>query len=384
MRMKDLMILAEASNGFVGGSNVDAFPDMSLTECASQLPVAILESQLSLHDMVSEQNDTLVEAAVSAITSGTSADFSSITEGAWENLKNKIKAFFDKIVKFISSIIAKIELQINKIRMTGKQMYSKYHDSDALKKDFTGMTFNGYKFGAKNPFVDPASMTDVRKLITSSAKEVIDPIQFANNAKAVQGAGDKKAAVNALQSTLDKMSETTADEHKEAFAKALCSAKINGGSTWAQDVKKELYGDKVDLKYGTDFTAKGVLDGLNNPADLDAVKQAYQKLKTAVEKDRDDLSKTADTFKTDNESKGDAEQASASIALANKYFSAYLSIYQDCTSVITSVQNIRVSFEQEKVKQQKNMLAKMLTFKAEKKNADAADAEYVDDFEIEL
>ena len=94
-----LMTLAEASTGFVGGSIVDEFPGMSLSECAGRLPVVCLESQIELTRAVAEQNEAIVEATINAIQYGNSAEADSLVEGAFESIINHIKSFFAKIKK---------------------------------------------------------------------------------------------------------------------------------------------------------------------------------------------------------------------------------------------------------------------------------------------
>ena len=147
-----LMNLSEAATGFKGGSIVDELPGLSLTEATAGLPVVILESQIELNESVMAQNEALVESVIVGLQSGTQADVDSLTEGAFETLVNKIKAFFEKLRKWVNSIIAKLTVQIDKMRLSGTQMLAKYKDSKMLNHSFEDLTVNGYKFEKKDPF----------------------------------------------------------------------------------------------------------------------------------------------------------------------------------------------------------------------------------------
>ena len=297
LNLEKLMSLSEAATGFQGGSIVDELPGLSLTEATAGLPVAIMESQIELHESVMAQNEAMVNTIVESIQAGTSIEAESLTEGAFETIKNKIKAFFEKIKKWIKGIIAKLTVQIDKTRMTGKQMLAKYKGSKMLNHSFEDLTVNGYKFEKKDPF-----------------------------AAAENFVGDPLALI-----------------------------------------------DKVDLKFGEDFTLASVEADLGG-GDLDAIRTSYNKLLNAVNKNEAEIQKAADAFKKENVSKEPGKDAPKAIGIANNYFTAFLSVYQDCTAVIGAIQDIRVNYEKAKVNQAKAIYARMLTYKKkDDKNEDAAD-----------
>lgn len=369
LNIEKLMSLSEAATGFQGGSIVDELPGMSLTEATGRLPVIIMESQIELHESVMAQNEVMVESIVESIQAGTPADVMSLTEGAFETIKTKIKNFFDKIKKWIKGIIAKLTVQIDKTRMTGKQMLAKYKNSKMLNHSFDDLTVNGYKFEKKDPFAAADNFVgDPLGLIMKAVPELPAPGAFAAKAKT---AGDD---VTALEAELEKIKDISAKERKLAFAQAMTSGvEMSDGDSWQNELKKELYGDKVDLKFGEDFTLQSVESDLSGE-DLDAIRTSYNKLLTAVTKNEGEIQKAADAFKKDNVSKEPGKDAPKAIGIANSYFTAFLSIYQDCTAVISSVQDIRVNYEKAKVAQAKAIYARMLTYKKkDDKNEDAAD-----------
>ena len=369
LNLEKLMSLSEAAGGFQGGSIVDELPGLSLTEATAGLPVAIMESQIELHESVMAQNEAMVESIVESIQAGTPAEVESLTEGAFETIKNKIKAFFEKIKKWIKGIIAKLTVQIDKTRMTGKQMLAKYKGSKMLNHSFEDLTVNGYKFEKKDPFAAAENFVgDPLGLIQKGVPELPAPGAFAAKAKAAD------ADVSALEADLEKIKDISAKDRKLAFAQVMTSGvELSDGDSWQNELKKELYGDKVDLKFGEDFTLASVEADLGG-GDLDAIRTSYNKLLNAVNKNEAEIQKAADAFKKENVSKEPGKDAPKAIGIANNYFTAFLSVYQDCTAVIGAIQDIRVNYEKAKVNQAKAIYARMLTYKKkDDKNEDAAD-----------
>ncbi len=386
MNVSALMSLTEAAVGFNGGSIVDEFPQMTLEECAGRLPVVIMESSIELCDMVQTHNDALVEAAVGQIQTGSDAGYTSLVEGAFDTIKSKITAIFEKIKKFVKSIIDKLGVQINKVRMTGKQMWARYKDSEMLNHSFDDLVVNGYKFEKKDPFGPLDSyIGDPRALIKKGVPDCPSPEEFSSNAAAITtsaGGDDSKVPQNIekYQGILEKMKETTSEDRKLAFAKELLNGiDLSDGSSWLGDLKTELYGDKVDLTYGTDFTLDTVKADLQGE-DLDKVRAGYNKLLNALNKNEKELQSAADKFKKDNKNTEPGKDLPKLIGLANEYFTQYLAIYQDCTGVISSISSTRVSYVNAKVNQAKSVFAKMLTYK--KKKDESADFEGLDEFDI--
>lgn len=381
MDVRKLMSLTEAATGFNGGAICDEFPHMSLSECAARLPVFLMESQIDLAAMSQAQNDQLVEATVTAIQTGDQSGYVSLIEGAFETIKNKISAIFAKIKKFVKSIIDKLGVQINKVKMTGKQMWERYKNSEMLNHSFEDLVVNGYKFDKKDPFTSlDGYMANPRGLIEKAVPQCPKPEKFASDAATAHGAGDAQAAIDMHQADLDKLKEISSEDRKLACANELLSGiDLSDGSSWMKDLKTELYGDKVDLTYGTDFDLESVKKALMGE-DLDKVRASYNKLLNALNKDEKDLQSAADKFKKDNKNNEQGKDLPKLISLANEYFTAYLGIYQDCTGVISAVASTRISYVNDQVAQAKNMLAKMLTYK--KKKDESTDFEGMDEFDV--
>lgn len=390
LELNKLMALSESSGGFTGGSYVDELPDMSLDEAVNMLPVIIVESQIELTDSRMHHNNLLVEATVSAAAMGTEPDFGPIVEMSFEDIKKKIKAFFDKIIKFLKSIINKLSLQIDKMRMSGHQLYEKYKDSKLLQgKSFKDLTFNGYKIMGKDDiFADTKkfeSEPGIRELIKKAIPGCVDYDEFGKTYKA--GIAVDSKAENPLVKATEKLSGITQADRQVAMAKLLTGEKSLTAGDWEGAIKKKLYGEKVDIAYGKDgFTLDALAAMLKDPADLDAIKEAYARVEKAAHEFHDKIQRAIDDLSSQSDklesAKGDNSAKTNRNSLVSSYYSAYMGVVSDSYAVINKVQSLKYNFQKTRYDQAKQMFGKMLSWKSEKKdNNDASDVD--DDGEIE-
>lgn len=390
LELNKLMALSESSGGFTGGSYVDELPDMSLDEAVNMLPVIIVESQIELTDSRMHHNNLLVEATVSAAAMGTEPDFGPIVEMSFEDIKKKIKAFFDKIIKFLKSIINKLSLQIDKMRMSGHQLYEKYKDSKLLQgKSFKGLTFNGYKIMGKDDiFADTKkfeSEPGIRELIKKAIPGCVDYDEFGKTYKA--GIAVDSKAENPLVKATEKLSGITQADRQVAMAKLLTGEKSLTAGDWEGAIKKKLYGEKVDIAYGKDgFTLDALAAMLKDPADLNAIKEAYARVEKAAHEFHDKIQRAIDDLSSQSDklesAKGDNSAKTNRNSLVSSYYSAYMGVVSDSYAVINKVQSLKYNFQKTRYDQAKQMFGKMLSWKSEKKdNNDASDVD--EDGEIE-
>jgi len=390
LELNKLMALSESSGGFTGGSYVDELPDMSLDEAVNMLPVIIVESQIELTDSRMHHNNLLVEATVSAAAMGTEPDFGPIVEMSFEDIKKKIKAFFDKIIKFLKSIINKLSLQIDKMRMSGHQLYEKYKDSKLLQgKSFKDLTFNGYKIMGKDDiFADTKkfeSEPGIRELIKKAIPGCVDYDEFGKTYKA--GIAVDSKAENPLVKATEKLSGITQADRQVAMAKLLTGEKSLTAGDWEGAIKKKLYGEKVDITYGKDgFTLDALAAMLKDPADLNAIKEAYARVEKAAHEFHDKIQRAIDDLSSQSDklesAKGDNSAKTNRNSLVSSYYSAYMGVVSDSYAVINKVQSLKYNFQKTRYDQAKQMFGKMLSWKSEKKdNNDASDVD--DDGEIE-
>lgn len=390
LELNKLMALSESSGGFTGGSYVDELPDMSLDEAVNMLPVIIVESQIELTDSRMHHNNLLVEATVSAAAMGTEPDFGPIVEMSFEDIKKKIKAFFDKIIKFLKSIINKLSLQIDKMRMSGHQLYEKYKDSKLLQgKSFKDLTFNGYKIMGKDDiFADTKkfeSEPGIRELIKKAIPGCVDYDEFGKTYKA--GIAVDSKAENPLVKAAEKLSGITQADRQVAMAKLLTGEKSLTAGDWEGAIKKKLYGEKVDIAYGKDgFTLDALAAMLKDPADLNAIKEAYARVEKAAHEFHDKIQRAIDDLSSQSDklesAKGDNSAKTNRNSLVSSYYSAYMGVVSDSYAVINKVQSLKYNFQKTRYDQAKQMFGKMLSWKSEKKdNNDASDVD--EDGEIE-
>ena len=390
LELNKLMALSESSGGFTGGSYVDELPDMSLDEAVNMLPVIIVESQIELTDSRMHHNNLLVEATVSAAAMGTEPDFGPIVEMSFEDIKKKIKAFFDKIIKFLKSIINKLSLQIDKMRMSGHQLYEKYKDSKLLQgKSFKDLTFNGYKIMGKDDiFADTKkfeSEPGIRELIKKAIPGCVDYDEFGKTYQA--GIAVDSKAENPLVKATEKLSGITQADRQVAMAKLLTGEKSLTAGDWEGAIKKKLYGEKVDIAYGKDgFTLDALAAMLKDPADLNAIKEAYARVEKAAHEFHDKIQRAIDDLSSQSDklesAKGDNSAKTNRNSLVSSYYSAYMGVVSDSYAVINKVQSLKYNFQKTRYDQAKQMFGKMLSWKSEKKdNNDASDVD--EDGEIE-
>ena len=321
---------------------------------------------------------------------GTEPDFGPIVEMSFEDIKKKIKAFFDKIIKFLKSIINKLSLQIDKMRMSGHQLYEKYKDSKLLQgKSFKDLTFNGYKIMGKDDiFADTKkfeSEPGIRELIKKAIPGCVDYDEFGKTYKA--GIAVDSKAENPLVKATEKLSGITQADRQVAMAKLLTGEKSLTAGDWEGAIKKKLYGEKVDIAYGKDgFTLDALAAMLKDPADLNAIKEAYARVEKAANEFHDKIQRAIDDLSSQSDklesAKGDNSAKTNRNSLVSSYYSAYMGVVSDSYAVINKVQSLKYNFQKTRYDQAKQMFGKMLSWKSEKKdNNDASDVD--DDGEIE-
>lgn len=379
MKFSELLALSEASTGYVGGTYVDEMPHLTLEECVSSLTESILADQISLYESNMKQNDSLVEATLSG------GNIDTLVEMSFQSIKEKVIAFFQKIAKFFKSIIAKLKVQIDKLRMSGQQLYRKYKNDPRLRTtDYSDLTFEGYKFSDKEIFTAAAKYeTDTESLV----------VEVLGNKVATMA--DKAESAEELEKASEAMKDLSHNERVSNMAKALTGISSLSEDAWEADVKKEIYGDKETLKYNSDWTLSSIAPILEKSPGLSKIVDEYTKIESAVTKYRKSLeSDLADNEKVWAEQNkntpvgsADQEPTKSNIKYQNActaYYNALIAVIQDAYSTIGRVKQIKLDYEKAKNNQAKQMFGKMLTYKGKKDNNDASDFEDVEDFEIEL
>lgn len=422
MNIAELMALSEAA-GFSGGSAsfVDEYPHMSLSECVAALPMFIVESQIEGIESTRQYNEAMVECAMESMRSGVIDESAvmELNEKGLDSIKTAVKNFFARIKKFIDSIVAKLKVAIDKIRLSGKQLWSKYGNDPDLKdtSKLKNLTYDGYKFaessfktgdfdgpkGAEDlikaayggdaftPDKAKSKFNDARKYTVDyksgmserEARELADKKDTSvgggtMTAQYKKGSDEHLAAIDAL---IEKLGELSSKERSTKMAEAL-SGQNGLGEDWREELRKKLWGDKVTMTYGKDgFELKAVGELLSNPTDLDNVRLEYEKLRKSVGDYETDLNKDLDEY---TKNSGDKNAASVINGKIASYYSKYMEAIKDAYGVITGIKGIRVDYERKKAEQARSMFGMMISAAKKKAKPDNNDVEIDEDLMFEI
>lgn len=366
-----LMNLAEAATGFHGNDNVDYYPSMSLDEAMCALPIAISDMQCERSVETQKQNEALVESAIEALRYGGSMDTSAITEGVLDTLKSTVKKVFDRIRKFLVSIVNKLKVQIDKIRMNGTQLVNRYGDtvkaksfnSDCKVNDYNILENKSAETIINNVHKYMAKPEDLRTSIfpTADMNKIYDTVY----GKTVEEINTK------TNDAISKLSDETAAERRMKLANAITGKSLSGDK-WRDELRKDLYGnDRVDIAYGSGgFTAENVIDFLKNPVSLTHMKSDFNALKTACDRDQSQLEKSVEimgrelTNMVAKESEDERTYTKALTDAANTYTGKILDVVSDTYSILSELGRMVVKFEQARINLATRMFKKMMDFKS--------------------
>ena len=404
--ISELMALSEASTGFIGGAAVDYLPGMSLTEATAALPIAIMESQLEFYDMVEQNNTAMMEAVVNGIRYGgiDESALIAINEASAEGLGAKIKSFFEKILKFIRSVIEKLKFQINRIRMNGKQLWAKYKDSERARKveNFKDYKYNGYKnmlkagdngvnFAKASAFdgedgganlIKIAIGGDVNlpQLLSSLGSELAGSDYADDDA----GKSAAEAAGKPFKDATEKLTEMDKDEIVGRMASQLCGEDGLDGS-WQETIREKMYGDKEELEYGKDFNINQIGDLVSNPQDLEKIASEYKKFETSVNKYKTKLEKDVSAINKARDKSSNAGHRDVN-SKASAFVSAYITRLGDAYGVISEVKNLRTTYYMSANDQATAILGQLLALggKKSKKSDEASDFEDFEMYALEM
>ena len=402
-----LMGLTEAARGYRGGRSYDAMPGLSLTEASA---VGVLSVENAVLDMLHEDaaySEALVEATVTAVRTGSTYRLNSLTESAFDSLKEKIGKIFKKVIEFFKSIVEKLKVQFNKIRMSGTQLYNKYKDTDYIRgKSFRDLSIEGYKFktGA-NIFPAAAGFESgdgltmlIAKAYGTAGDKLIEksksvPVATANTKENV----DKYC--KEVTKITDELKGTKSTAERQAdIAQLLTGVSKLRGSDWLSQLKRELWGSKTNLKYGKDFTLDTVARLLAEPTNLKEILDEYDGVISALEEEdtkfADQITEASDKLQAamddsrpvDPNDKVTEEHNTNRTSLISSYGAiktAHANLITTCTGVINQVKSTKRDYIEAQVKQAHAIFRKMMSWKEKTtQNSDAA-IDYVDlDFDV--
>lgn len=337
-----LMALSESANGFNGGSFVDEMPNYTLDEAVCYLPMMIMESQIEQYDMTAAQNEAIVEAVVSSVQTGDNSAFESINEGAIKGLIEKAKALFDKIIKGLTAIIAKIKAFIIARKSKSKEFYEKYAAKvdEAKCKD---LTYTGYTF-KKDIKVD----ADVAGIIKSVYGD-----QYAN------------FDANKTPESVDELTDDHAGRMRQVASEAT-GIELKQ-QDWSNELTGILYDDnkKTEMKYGTEcFSLAAVQKTLVDIKPVEELQKKYEGMLTSV---KGELNRIGTFQESEKNEEGNTRY---------KYLNNYLTAYQEVYNALSMVNATAKKYYDAKWSQATKMLMTMASLgkKVEEKSAKKEEA----------
>lgn len=404
--ISELMALSEASTGFIGGTAVDYLPGMSLTEATAALPIAIMESQLEFYDMVEQNNTAMMEAVVNGIRYGgiDESALIAINEASAEGLGAKIKSFFEKILKFIRSIIEKLKFQINRIRMNGKQLWSEYKNSARVRnvENFKDYKYHGYKnmlkdgeggvnFKNASNFDSEQGGNDLIKIAIGENINIAEMISSLGDKQVSQDYTDDEAGKTAAEEAgksfkdaTEKLTEMDKDEIVGRMASTLCGESGLDGS-WQETIREKMYGDKEDLEYGKDFDINKIGDLVSKADNLEHIASEYKKFEVGVNKYKNTLNGYITNINKAHDKSGNAGRRYVTDKAAT-FVNAYITRLGDAYSVIADVKNLRTAYHKAANNQATAILGQLLALggKKVKKTDESSDFEDFEMYALEM
>ena len=382
MNYSNLRTLAEGAVGYSGGTATDTLPELTLMEAARTLPVVCLECQCDFIGISSHHNSALVEAAVTAVSTGTEMDASGLVEASMESIKKKIEEMFAKLKKFIESIFAKLTLAIDKMKMSGQALWTRYKDNKALDQDFSksNLVISGYKFASDSAglFNNVAKYDkDIEGLVKTAFKDgsVKVPAEFRAEMEKSSAGATGTQDFKSQSKVVDDLKAVDQKEREGLVVTALTG--YNLGSDWQTELKRKLGMDtKVDIKYGENgFDKAGIGAILGSKSQLSGIKTQYENLAAGLTSYKSELDAELEKIRTIISKNGnDKEKTNETnlLSVASSYYSAYIAIVSQVISLMSSVKRQNLTFEKARYDQAKAMLVKMLNYKAPRDNNDAS------------
>lgn len=377
MKSAQTLVSMAANQGFLGGSYPDQLPHLTLTEAVNRLPTIIMEAQM---DFITDYGRT--RKVLSEATTGV------ILESAIDTLKTKIETFFENILKWVRSIIAKLKIQVERIYLTGQELYEKYKDKLGTDADYRELVFEGYRFAAGSGIID--SLKDnydanIESLVKSGLNKAginnvklprqfsYELIQLANQTPSGQKIdADKSAELNEY---INDMIDVGHSERSAAMASVLAGRTLQAG--WEEEVHRQAYGEKGPIRYGSDMFHPRVIGQVLRDNTLSNCIDGYYKLESSIRDYRSvlkgELSRVWEEFYEYTDS-GNMPGNLSATALINKYYSAYISAVSDALNAAIKLKAIKINYFVDMRKQAVSMLIKMVNTSAGVVN-DSADSE---------
>lgn len=364
--MTDIKTLMEASGmhkGFLGAEYVDRLPHLTLIEATSQLPCIVVEEQINMMSVGRPVRTNLSEAAMQ-----------SINESALGTLKDKVEAFFQRMLKWVRSIIAKLKVHIDRINLTGEELFKKYVDKLGKDSDYHGITFNGYRFAAGSKIIydiKDSFDANIEELVKNGLhrlgiQHVMLPHEFGIRMKGLarkvpEGQTISKDVVDEINDGIDRITDLTHEERTTAMASVLSGRAMVDG--WEDDLRSRCWGEKGPINYGTDMFIPRVIGKVLKDDALGECMEGYRRLERAIQDYRGrlkgELADLWDEFYVTTDTLNLPGNLSAQSMIA-RYYNVYIGCVSDALNAATRLKSLKVSFHTDMHHQAVSMLVKLV------------------------
>ena len=361
--IKTLMENTGAHRGFIGAEYVDRLGHLTLIEATSQLPCIVAESQIGFTTGARSIRAGLNESTIQVIQ-----------ESALGTLRDKIEAFFQRMLKWIRSIIAKLKVQIDRIKLSGAELFEKYADKLGKDADYRELTYEGYRFaqGSKTIFAlkdnFDANIEDLVKsgLQKAGITKVTLPHEFgiilrglARKVPVGDTLPDDK--VEAIRNEIDDITDMSRDERVAAMASVLAGRTMS--ENWEDDIRDAAWGEKGPIRYGTDMFSPQVIGQVLKDKYLSECLEGYRRLEKSIQDYRSrlkgELANLWDEFYQTTDSNNLPGNLGAQ-SLINRYYSVYISCVTDALGAATRLKALKVSFYTDMHRQAVSMLVRLV------------------------
>ena len=363
----------------------DTLPGVSLTEATAMIPRVIMESQLELLRNVDDTNTALVEEVVRAVTLQESAQLEPITESAVSKLTDFIKAFFQKVISMLKSVVAKIKAKVDVVIKDSKELWNKYGEMLKNATIDRKVMVSGYSF----PNVE---YTDPRKLLS---EEAIGDIAGVNQGNVtVSPGGFEKVFSSVTKGTpRDEVANdwlSAFEERSSSKRKQLTVEKLVDFDVDEDDIERSLInGIRGQIKDYTWGQGPFCFDWIKNTmlnmgTYFGQILKCYHETIDALEDYEDKLLKSVKRLterQVDDGAGGDTQARGASLAVA--YYNRWLAATGDVVSGVTMVMNARTQSMYTRFTQAGEFIRKAIaSAKKGGKNEDTGDLSDFDDWDV--
>ena len=348
-------------NGYSFGSAPefeDYFPHLSLDECSHEFTMDCINANISLYESIGAEHDRETAAVFKSLTEGVEIDYVALDEEAKEGVLAKIKKFFERIKNFLSSLISKLKMHIDKMFADNEKIVNKYKNSEAFNdtEALRALKFNGPGLSAE-PFNKSATGITVSDLIDYTHPESI-----------------VNSSAEEINAEIEKISDQQSAARVANIVKKVTGLTVDG-ATYKKDLADKMFGESVEIPYGKGFfTKQGCETILLAKKSYDEILKGYKDLHDKLNKEQAALEKSASYIKSQQLSSGDKKEDKAAGKNLTGYINKYLGLYNEAMGVVNVVHNLRQKFNDARMSQAKKMYFMMLA--AKKPKAKKEDVEF--------